>query len=194
MTQIRMPDRHPGQNYKNLLTRHMEFFMNGHSCKFRDTGLTAGKTQARKASIWRFFYCMSSQFFGQHGGGLTACRFSEYRSVNPHAALFCLLTGQSGRNLKTQRGITMTNHAPPRTRGMIKTAAFTAAEINQTTIQGYWITPAEAQAMLEILTKHDGSTLTPERDHQARAVVSRMFDKLRFNLGGIAQREKEAVS
>lgn len=88
----------------------------------------------------------------------------------------------------------MTNHAPPRTRGMIKTAAFTAAEINQTSIDGFRITPAEAQAMLDILTKHDGSTLTPELDHQGRARVSRMFDKLRFNLGGIAQRKMEVIS
>jgi hypothetical protein len=77
---------------------------------------------------------------------------------------------------------------------MIKTDAFTAAEINQATTEGFRITPAEAQAMLDILTKHDGSTLTPELDHQGRAVVSRMFDKLRFNLGGIAQRKKEVIS
>lgn len=83
----------------------------------------------------------------------------------------------------------MTNHAPPRTRGMIKTAAFTAAEINQATTVGYRITPAEAQAMLDILTKHDGSTLTPELDHQGRAMVSRMFDKLRFNLREMTEQE-----
>ncbi|MCF8112476.1 MAG: hypothetical protein K9K21_01345 [Desulfotignum sp.] len=88
----------------------------------------------------------------------------------------------------------MTNRTPPRTRGMIKAAAFTAAEINQTTTEGFRITQAEAQAMLNILTKHDGSTLTPERDHRGRAVVSRMFDKLRFALGEIAQRKMEVVS
>ena len=51
------------------------------------------------------------------------------------------------------------------------------------------ITPAEARAMLEILTSHDGSTLTPERDFKGRAAVSRLFDKLRFNLGSIADKE-----
>jgi hypothetical protein len=77
-------------------------------------------------------------------------------------------------------------HTPttaPRHRGIIKSAAFTAAQINDNTIDGFRITPDEAQAMLDILTRHDGSTLTPERDHQGRARVSRMFDKLRFNLG-----------
>jgi hypothetical protein len=86
-------------------------------------------------------------------------------------------------------------HTPtpaPRHRGMIKTAAFTAAEINQTTTEGFRITQAEAQAMLDILTRHDGSTLTPERDHQGRARVSRMFDKLRFNLGAMATRKEAA--
>jgi hypothetical protein len=43
--------------------------------------------------------------------------------------------------------------------------------------------------MLEILTSHDGSTLTPERDFKGRAAVSRLFDKLRFNLGSIADKE-----
>ncbi len=76
----------------------------------------------------------------------------------------------------------------PRTRGLIKAAAFQAAEINQ---HGP-ITPAEANIMLDILCKHDGSTLTPERDHQGRAKVSRLFDKLRFNLRAMA--EKEVVS
>jgi hypothetical protein len=42
------------------------------------------------------------------------------------------------------------------------------------------------------LCKHDGSTLTPELDHRGRADVSRMFDKLRFNLREMA--EKEVVS
>ena len=51
------------------------------------------------------------------------------------------------------------------------------------------ITPAEARTMLEILTKHDGSTLTPERDYKGRAAVSNLFDKLRFNLGIIADKE-----
>jgi hypothetical protein len=80
-------------------------------------------------------------------------------------------------------------HTPtttPRTRGLIKSTAFTAAEINQ---HGP-ITPAEAKTMLDILTRHDGSTLTPERDHQDRARVSRLFDKLRFNLGEMADRKK----
>jgi hypothetical protein len=73
----------------------------------------------------------------------------------------------------------------PRHRGLIKAAASTAAEINQ---HGP-ITPAEAQTMLDILTKHDGSTLTPELDFQGRAVVSRLFDKLRFNLREMAEKE-----
>jgi DNA ligase 1 len=70
----------------------------------------------------------------------------------------------------------------------ISRAATTAHKINQ---HGP-ITPAEAQAMLDILTKHDGSTLTPDLDHQARARVSRMFDKLRFNLGAMATRKEAA--
>jgi hypothetical protein len=77
----------------------------------------------------------------------------------------------------------------PRHRGMIKAAAFTAAEINHNTIDGFRITPAEAQTMLDILTKHDGTTLTPELDFQGRARVSRLFDKLRFNLGTIIDKE-----
>lgn len=81
----------------------------------------------------------------------------------------------------------------PRTRGiMIKAAASTAAEINHNTIDGLRITPDEAQTMLSILTKHDGSTLTPERDFHGRAVVSILFDKLRFNLREMA--EKGVVS
>ncbi len=83
----------------------------------------------------------------------------------------------------------MSHIAQPRHRGIIKSAAFTAAEINQTSIDGFRITPAEAQAMLDILTKHDGSTLTPERDHRGRAVVSRTFDKLRFNLREMTEQE-----
>jgi hypothetical protein len=75
---------------------------------------------------------------------------------------------------------------------MIKAAAFTAAEINDNTIDGFRITPDEARTMLSILCKHDGSTLTPELDHRGRADVSRMFDKLRFNLREMA--EKEVVS
>ena len=47
------------------------------------------------------------------------------------------------------------------------------------------ITPAEAQAILEILQAHDGSTLTPERDHRGRAEVSNLFDKLRSTLQDI---------
>jgi hypothetical protein len=78
------------------------------------------------------------------------------------------------------------SHTPaPRHRGLIKSAAFTAAQINDNTIEGFRITPDEAQTMLSILRKHDGSTLTPERDHQGRAEVSALFDKLRFNLGAM---------
>jgi hypothetical protein len=76
-------------------------------------------------------------------------------------------------------------HTPtaPRTRGMIKAAAFTAAQINQQ------ITPDEAQVMLSILTRHDAGTLAPEIPFKDRGPVSRMFDKLRFNLGSIADGE-----
>ena len=77
----------------------------------------------------------------------------------------------------------------PRTRGIIKSAGFTAAQINHSNIDGFRITPDEAQAMLDILTKHDGSTLTPELDRRGRAEVSRMFDKLRFNLREMAEQE-----
>jgi hypothetical protein len=71
---------------------------------------------------------------------------------------------------------------------MIQEAAITAMEINQ-----YGpITPAEAKTMLDILTRHDGSTLTPELDFQGRARVSRMFDKLRFNLREMAEKEAQA--
>jgi hypothetical protein len=85
-----------------------------------------------------------------------------------------------------------TPNTAPRTRGLIKAAAFTAAQINHTSIGGFKITPAEAKTMLDILTRHDGSTLTPERDHQGRAEISALFDKLRFNLGAMA--DKEVVS
>ena len=83
-------------------------------------------------------------------------------------------------------------HTPttrPRSRGIVKSTALTAAEINQSSIAGFRITPNEARAMLDILTKHDGSTLTPERGHHGRAVVSRMFDKLRFNLREMTEQE-----
>jgi hypothetical protein len=76
-------------------------------------------------------------------------------------------------------------HTPttrPRTRGMIKAAAFTAAEINQQ------ITPDEAQVMLSILTRHDAGTLAPEIPFKNREPVSRMFDKLRFHLGTIVDK------
>jgi hypothetical protein len=82
------------------------------------------------------------------------------------------------------------SHTPtPRTRGMIKAAAFTAAEINHTSIDGFRITPDEAGIMLSILRKHDGSTLTPDLDFQGRAEVSALFDKLRFNLGAMSRKE-----
>ena len=82
------------------------------------------------------------------------------------------------------------SHTPaPRHRGIIKSAVFTAAQISQTSIDGFKITPAEASTMLSVLRKHDGSTLTPERDFQGRAEVSALFDKLRFNLGAMARKE-----
>lgn len=56
----------------------------------------------------------------------------------------------------------------PRTRGM-----------NHKTIDRFRITPAEAQAMLEILTRHDAGTLAPEIPFVEREGISRMFDKLR---------------
>jgi hypothetical protein len=77
----------------------------------------------------------------------------------------------------------------PRHRGMIKSAAFTAAEINQTSIAGFRITRDEAGIMLSILRKHDGSTLAPDLDFQGRAEVSALFDKLRFNLGAMSRKE-----
>jgi hypothetical protein len=70
---------------------------------------------------------------------------------------------------------------------MIKSAAFTAAKINHTYIDGFRVTPDEASIMLSILRKHDGSTLTPDLDYQGRAEVSALFDKLRFNLGAMAE-------
>lgn len=51
------------------------------------------------------------------------------------------------------------------------------------------ITPAEAQVMLSILTKHDAGTLAPEIPFQDREPVSCMFDKLRFLLGTIVDGE-----
>lgn len=80
----------------------------------------------------------------------------------------------------------------PRHRGIIQSAVFTAAQINQTSIDGCRITPTEASTMLSVLRKHDGSTLTPERDFQGRAEVSALFDKLRFNLGAMARKEVES--
>jgi hypothetical protein len=70
----------------------------------------------------------------------------------------------------------------PRTRGLIKAAAHTAREVNQSH-SGQRITPQEAQIMLSILTKHDAGTLAPEIPFAERERVSRMFDKLRFHLG-----------
>lgn len=85
------------------------------------------------------------------------------------------------------------SHTPaPRHRGMIKSAAFTAAQINDTTVEGFRITPSEAQTMLSILTRHDAGSLAPEIPFKNREPVSRMFDKLRFNLREMA--EKEVVS
>jgi hypothetical protein len=84
-------------------------------------------------------------------------------------------------------GGTMSHTPAPRHRGLIKSAAFTAAEINYNTMGGFKITPDEATIMLSILTKHDGSTLTPERDFQGRKEVSRMFDKLRFHLREVSE-------
>lgn len=52
--------------------------------------------------------------------------------------------------------------------------------------ENFRITPDEASIMLSILTKHDGSTLTPDLDYKGRAEVSALFDKLRFNLGTMA--------
>jgi hypothetical protein len=71
---------------------------------------------------------------------------------------------------------------------MIKAAASTAAEINQTSIDGFRITPDEAQTMLSILTRHDAGTLAPEIPFKDREPVSRMFDKLRFNLREMAEK------
>jgi hypothetical protein len=42
--------------------------------------------------------------------------------------------------------------------------------------------------MLSILTKHDAGTLAPEIPFAEREGVSRMFDKLRFNLGTIVDK------
>jgi hypothetical protein len=81
---------------------------------------------------------------------------------------------------------------PPRTRGLIKSAAFTAAQINDKAIDGFRITPDEARAMLSILTRHDAGSLAPEIPFKDREPVSRMFDKLRFNLREMA--EKGVVS
>jgi hypothetical protein len=80
----------------------------------------------------------------------------------------------------------------PRTRGLIKAAAFTAAEINQNTPPMFRITPDEARTMLSILRGHDAGSLAPEIPFKNREPVSRMFDKLRFNLREMA--EKEVVS
>jgi hypothetical protein len=82
------------------------------------------------------------------------------------------------------------SHTPaPRHRGLIKSAAFTAAEINDTSIDGFRITPDEARTMLSILTRHDAGSLAPEIPFKDREPVSRMFDKLRFNLREMAEKE-----
>jgi hypothetical protein len=80
-------------------------------------------------------------------------------------------------------------HTPtaPRHRGILKSAAFTAAEINYNTMGGFRITPDEATIMLSILTKHDAGTLAPEIPFKDRAPVSRMFDKLRFHLREVSE-------
>jgi hypothetical protein len=77
----------------------------------------------------------------------------------------------------------MSTPSTPRTRGLIKAAAHAARAVNQSH-SGQRITPQEAQALLSVLRKHDGSTLTPDLDYQARANVSNLFDKLRLDLMG----------
>jgi hypothetical protein len=67
----------------------------------------------------------------------------------------------------------------PRTRGM-----------NHNAIDRFRITPADTQTILGILTRHDAGTLAPEIPFQGREQVSRMFDKLRFNLREMADRKK----
>ncbi|MCF8076386.1 MAG: hypothetical protein K9K87_09515 [Desulfotignum sp.] len=69
------------------------------------------------------------------------------------------------------------------------TTAPRTRDMNHNTIDGFRITPAEAQTMLSILTRHDAGTLAPEIPFQGREPVSRMFDKLRFNLREMADRE-----
>jgi hypothetical protein len=71
---------------------------------------------------------------------------------------------------------------------LIKATASTAREVNQSH-GGQLITPQEAQVMLSILTKHDAGSLAPEIPFKEREQVSRMFDKLRFNLQEMADRE-----
>jgi hypothetical protein len=81
-------------------------------------------------------------------------------------------------------------HTPStsRTRGLMKAAAHATREVNQSH-SGQRITPQEAFVMLKVLQKHDGSTLAPEIPFAEREGISRMFDKLRFKLGTIADRE-----
>lgn len=72
------------------------------------------------------------------------------------------------------------------------TTAPRTRDMNHNTIDRFRITPAEAQTMLSILTRHDAGSLAPEIPFQDREPVSRMFDKLRFHLGTIV--DKEAIS
>ena len=51
------------------------------------------------------------------------------------------------------------------------------------------INQEEAAIMLSILRKHDAGTLAPEIPFQDREPVSCMFDKLRFHLGTIVDKE-----
>jgi hypothetical protein len=81
----------------------------------------------------------------------------------------------------------MSTPSTPRTRGLIKAAAHAPREVNQSHNRQR-ITPQEAQIMLSILTKHDAGTLAPEIPFAEREGVSRMFDKLRFNLGTIVDK------
>jgi len=70
----------------------------------------------------------------------------------------------------------MSTPSTPRTRGVTHTS--TAK-----------ITPQEAAVMLRILQKHDGGTLAPETPFPEREGISRLFDKLRFNLRELAEQE-----
>lgn len=81
----------------------------------------------------------------------------------------------------------MSTPSTPRTRGTIKAAASTARKVNQSH-SGQRITPQEARIMLSILTRHDAGTLAPEIPFVKREGISRMFDKLRFNLGAIVDK------